>query len=78
MNQTYNSLKKAENVIKGDPKLEEALTNPALTKDDRISIVKQVNNSLQLDNTTANFLLVLAENNRLGNFPSILKVWYVE
>lgn len=73
MNQTYNSLKKVENVIKGDPKLEEALTNPALTKDDRISIVKQVNNSLQLDNTTANFLLVLAENNRLGNFPSIFK-----
>ncbi|KAI5967317.1 ATP5 [Candida margitis] len=73
MNQTYNSLKRVEDVIKGDPSLEEALTNPALTKDDRIAIVKQVNTSLNLDKTTANFLLVLAENNRLGNFPSIFK-----
>ncbi|KAI5959508.1 ATP5 [Candida pseudojiufengensis] len=73
MNQTYNSLKKVENVIKGDPKLEEALTDPSLTRDDRVSIIKEVNKNLELDNTTANFLLVLAENNRLGNFPSIFK-----
>ncbi|KAG5418132.1 ATP5 [Candida metapsilosis] len=73
MNQTFNSLKKVEDIIKGDPKVEEALTNPALTKDDRISVVKQVNKSLNLDKTTANFLLVLAENNRLGDFPSIFK-----
>ncbi|KAI5953175.1 ATP5 [Candida jiufengensis] len=73
MNQTYNSLKKVEDIIKGDPKLEEALTDPSLTRDDRVSIIKQVNKNLELDNTTANFLLVLAENNRLGNFPSIFK-----
>lgn len=73
MSQTYNSLKKVEDVIKGDPKLEEALTNPGLSKDDRVAIIKSVNNSLGLDKTTGNFLLVLAENNRLGNFPSIFK-----
>ncbi|KAI3402567.1 ATP5 [Candida oxycetoniae] len=71
--QTYSALKKVEKVLSGDPKLEHALTNPGLSKEDRIGIIKSVNNSLNLDKTTANFLLVLAENNRLSIFPSIFK-----
>ncbi|KAF6072712.1 ATP synthase delta (OSCP) subunit family protein [Candida albicans] len=70
MAQTYKSLEKIENVIKGDPQLKNALTNPSLTKDDRVAIAKSVANDLSLDKTTANFLTVLAENNRLGNFST--------
>lgn len=73
MAQTYKSLEKIENVIKGDPQLKNALTNPSLTKDDRVAIAKSVANHLSLDKTTANFLTVLAENNRLGNFSSVFQ-----
>ena len=73
MAQTYKSLEKIENVIKGDPQLKNALTNPSLTKDDRVAIAKSVANDLSLDKTTANFLTVLAENNRLGNFSSVFQ-----
>ncbi|EMG45342.1 ATP5 ATP synthase subunit 5 [Candida maltosa Xu316] len=73
MAQTYRALEKVENVIKGDPQLEGALTNPSLTKDDRVSIAKAVSDNLKLDKTTANFLIVLAENNRLGSFSSIFQ-----
>lgn len=73
MAQTWKSLEKVENVIKGDPQLQHALTNPSLTKDDRVAIAKAVSDKLSLDKTTANFLTVLAENNRLGKFSSVFE-----
>lgn len=73
MAQTWKSLEKVENVIKGDPQLKVALTNPSLTKDDRVAVAKSISDKLALDKTTANFLTVLAENNRLGNFSSVFE-----
>lgn len=71
MEATYNALGKIDQAIKSDSKLANVLTNPALSKDDRVVLSKGLAQKLSLDKTTTNFLAILAENNRLGNFGSI-------
>ncbi|CAI5758499.1 unnamed protein product [Candida verbasci] len=71
MNQTFNGLKKIQDLLSNDTALYKSLSNPGLTKDDRLAITSSISKSLNLDKTTANFLTTLAENNRLDKFPGI-------
>ncbi|KAK6200505.1 F1F0-ATPase subunit [Scheffersomyces amazonensis] len=68
---SYQALSKIQNLIETDPKVKEYLTNPALNKQDRATVISTISSSLKLDKTTTNFLNVLSQNNRLGNLKSI-------
>ncbi|KAF5213040.1 ATP synthase subunit 5, mitochondrial [Clavispora lusitaniae] len=70
---SYQGLSKVAQLIKEDTKVNEFLTNPALSKDDRKTVIDTLSSSLKLDKTVTNFLSVLSENNRLGEFSSIYK-----
>lgn len=70
---SFEGLSKIANLIKEDEKVNEFLTNPALSKDDRKTVIDTLSQNLKLDNTVTNFLTVLSENNRLGEFGSIYK-----
>ncbi|EGW31216.1 uncharacterized protein SPAPADRAFT_61795 [Spathaspora passalidarum NRRL Y-27907] len=71
VDQTYKSLGKVNDVIAKDAQLANALVNPSLSKENRVAVAGAISSKLGLDKTTGNFLKVLAENNRLGNFGSI-------
>lgn len=70
---SYEGLTKVSNLIKEDPKVNEFLTNPALSKDDRKTVIDTLSSNLKLDTTVTNFLTVLSENNRLSEFGAIYK-----
>ncbi|KAK6458694.1 F1 complex, OSCP/delta subunit of ATPase [Scheffersomyces xylosifermentans] len=70
---SYQALTKINNLIESDPKVGSYLVSPALSKEDRAEVIKIVASNLKLDKTTANFLNVLSQNNRLTNFKSILQ-----
>jgi len=70
---SYEGLTKLANLIKEDPKVNEFLTNPALSKDDRKTVINTLSPNLKLDKTVTNFLGVLSENNRLSEFNAIYK-----
>lgn len=70
---SYQGLTKVADLIKEDPKVNEFLTNPALSKDDRKTVIDTLSSSLKLDKTVTNFLSVLSENNRLSEFGAIHK-----
>ncbi|GEQ68440.1 hypothetical protein JCM33374_g2108 [Metschnikowia sp. JCM 33374] len=70
---SHKGLGKIAELIQQDPKVNEFLTNPALSKDDRKTVIDTLSSSLKLDKTVTNFLSVLSENNRLGEFNSIYK-----
>lgn len=70
---SYEGLTKIADLIKEDPKVNEFLTNPALSKDDRKTVIDTLGSSLKLDKTVTNFLSVLSENNRLNEFNGIYK-----
>lgn len=71
MDASYKALGKIAQAIKDDSRLATVLSNPALTKNDRVAIAEGIAEKLKLDKTITNFLAVLAENNRLANFGSI-------
>lgn len=70
---SYEGLTKIANLIKEDEKVNEFLTNPALSKVDRKTVIDTLSQNLKLDNTVTNFLSVLSENNRLGELSNIYK-----
>lgn len=70
---SYQGLTKLAELIKEDPKVNEFLTNPALSKDDRKTVIDTLSSNLKLDKTVTNFLTVLSENNRLSEFSNIYK-----
>lgn len=70
---SYEGLTKLANLIKEDAKVNEFLTNPALSKEDRKTVIDTLSSNLKLDSTVTNFLNVLSENNRLGEFGGIYK-----
>lgn len=68
---TFQSLGKVNDLITKDPKVKEFLVNPALSKSDRSIVIDTISSNLKLDTPIVNFLKVLSDNNRLGEFPSI-------
>lgn len=68
----YKSLTKLHDVISRDRKLAHILTNPAISSQDRSSVVEILAKEEQLDTTVANLLGVLAENNRLAHLERIV------
>ncbi|KAF3992694.1 hypothetical protein FT663_02207 [Candidozyma haemuli var. vulneris] len=70
---SYQGLTKVADLIKQDKKVSEFLTNPALNRDDRKTVIDTISKSLSLDKTVHNFLGVLSENNRLAEFDNIYK-----
>ena len=70
---SYNGLKKISELVQQDPKVNEFLTNPALSRDDRKTVIDTLASSLKLDKTIVNFLSVLSENNRLDELNAIYK-----
>lgn len=70
---SHKGLTKIAELVQQDPKVNEFLTNPALSKDDRKTVIDTLASSLKLDKTVTNFLSVLSENNRLDEFNSIYK-----
>ncbi|OBA19804.1 F1 complex, OSCP/delta subunit of ATPase [Metschnikowia bicuspidata var. bicuspidata NRRL YB-4993] len=70
---SHKGLGKIAELVKQDPKVNEFLTNPALSKEDRKTVIDTLASSLKLDKTVTNFLTVLSENNRLGEFNNIYK-----
>lgn len=70
---SYQGLTKIADLIKEDGKVNEFLTSPALSKDDRKTVIDTLADKLKLDKTIVNFLSVLSENNRLGEFDAIYK-----
>lgn len=71
--QSFQGLAKVHSLIKEDPKVGAFLTNPALSRADRSTVIDTVAQNLKLDKTVTNFLSVLSENNRLGEFDAIYK-----
>lgn len=69
--QSFAGLTKIKELLDNDARVKEIMLNPALTKDARNATVLVISEQLKLDNTVTNFLLVLAENNRLANFKGI-------
>lgn len=70
---SYQGLSKIADLISTDNKVKQFLGNPALGKDDRKTVISTLAESLNLDKTVTNFLGVLSENNRLGEFDAIYK-----
>lgn len=70
---SHKGLTKIAELVQQDPKVNEFLTNPALSKDDRKTVIDTLASSLKLDKTVTNFLSVLSENNRLDEFNAIYK-----
>lgn len=70
---SFQGLSKVSDLIKQDDKVAHYLTNPALGRDDRKTVIDTISQSLGLDKTVHNFLGVLSDNNRLGEFDSIYK-----
>lgn len=68
---SFQGLTKVSDLIKNDAKIADFLHNPALSKDDRKTVVDTIAESLSLDKTIHNFLQVLSENNRLAEFNGI-------
>lgn len=70
---TYQSLGRLNELIENDSEVKGFLHNPSLSKDDRSAVLEAIGSNLKLEKTITNFLGVLAEYNRLGNFQSIYK-----
>jgi len=66
-----------EQIVKwlSEPELAAALASPALAMTDREALVARVTDSLALSTTTKNFLRLLAEKNRLGELPGIVRAY---
>jgi F-type H+-transporting ATPase subunit O len=69
--QSFQELSKVDNLLKTDAKVKNFLLDPSLTKQDKTSVIEVVAQKLSLDKTTANFLKVLSENNRLDHLSGI-------
>lgn len=54
-----------------DKKLGEILSNPALSNEDKKTVVSTLSTASKAEKTVTNFLNVLAENNRLSLLPAI-------
>lgn len=70
---SFQGLSKIASLLKEDVKVNEFLTNPSMSKDDRKTVIDTLTSSLKLDKTVSNFLGVLSENNRLSEFDNIYK-----
>lgn len=70
---SFEGLTKVAELIKVDPKVNDFLSNPVLSLDERKIVIDTISQNLKLDKTVTNFLSVLSENNRLGEFASIYK-----
>jgi F-type H+-transporting ATPase subunit O len=70
---TEKSLGALKNLIEKDQKLNTVVENPSLSTEDKKQLVKTITESANVDQTTGNFLNVLAENNRLGLIGSVIK-----
>lgn len=70
------SLAALEKTVSGDDKVAEVLANPALSADARGAVVKALGELVpNADKLVLNFLSVLAENNRLGEFSAVAKAY---
>lgn len=66
------SLTQLSDAVSKDPKLATILANPALSANDRSVVVDVLAKSLpNIDESVANLLKVLGENNRLSLFPDV-------
>lgn len=68
---SFQALSKVNDLIDLDAKVSQFLNNPALSSEDRKAVIGTIGSSLKLDKTVTNFLTVLSDNNRLGEFKSI-------
>lgn len=69
--QTNTELSKVAALVSSDKSVATVLENPTLSTQDRAFVAKVLSEKLALDKTTATFLSVLAENNRLVNLQDI-------
>lgn len=71
VDKTFQGLTKVKNLLAEDAKVNEIVNNPALSKPDRVVLIDTLASSLKLETPIVNFLKVLSENNRLGEFNNI-------
>lgn len=69
---TEKSLAGLKGLIQKDDKLNTVLENPSLSSEDKKNLVDTITKSANVDKTTANFLNLLAENNRLGIISGVV------
>lgn len=70
LEETGSELRRVVDVF-ADADLKSALDSPILTASARSAFVKQIADGLSLSNVVRTFLMLLAENNRLGELASI-------
>ncbi|EGV61959.1 ATP synthase F0 subcomplex subunit OSCP atp5 [Yamadazyma tenuis] len=71
IDKTFQALTRINELVTQDPKVSGYLTNPALSKEDRAIVIDTIASNLKLEKPIVNFLTVLSDNNRLGEFSSI-------
>lgn len=76
IDKSFQSLTSINDLLKTDAIVRDTLNNPLLGREDRKTVASTIASNLKLDKTTANFLDVLAENNRLSELQSIYKQFF--
>lgn len=71
------ALKSIETLLAADKKFAEIIDNPALSQADREVVVSTVSSKAASNETVANLLKVLAENNRLNLLPSVISQFQI-
>ncbi|KAI9215076.1 hypothetical protein DS838_000062 [Geotrichum bryndzae] len=70
---TESALSALKDLVKNDAKLPVILENPALSTEDKKTVISTLSSAIKADSTVSNFLSLLAENNRLSLIPSIVE-----
>uniref|UniRef100_A0A060T3B9 ATP synthase subunit 5, mitochondrial n=1 Tax=Blastobotrys adeninivorans TaxID=409370 RepID=A0A060T3B9_BLAAD len=70
---TEKSLASLKTVLEKDTKLKTILENPSLSAGDKKEVVDALVKASSVDETVANFLSVLADNNRLGLVSDVIR-----
>ncbi|XP_022081648.1 ATP synthase subunit O, mitochondrial-like [Acanthaster planci] len=68
-------LKSVEENLQKNVKLADFISNPVINRQNKISVLGDFMQSQKMSATTANFMTVLAENNRLGKMKDIFSAW---
>ena len=74
-NAVRQQLNRLRDVLAGSKELRVAFSNPTLTVEERVAVVRALVGPLGLSRTTQNFLFVLAEKGRLGALEDIVRVF---
>src|SRR5512142_305279 len=66
------SLQALQQVVDGSPDLQDVLSNPVYSKEQRRAIVEKLAGALSLDAEPASLLYLLGDRNRLAYLPAIV------